>query len=149
MKSISRLIAAGALATCVAVPAGISLAQSAPATHVEEAFSGSRLVFNGGTGLSNFTLRVAGPDGYQGEVYSARVLPTLRLEDHGRVPDGLYTYELTAATQERAVVASPRPSGSDGRPASAGVGFVGVSQNGSFRVADGRIVEIDQAAVER
>jgi hypothetical protein len=116
--------------------------------HFQERFSGSRLTFAPRAGLSNFTLTVAGPDSYRGQVFSARVAPTFRLADHGSVPDGRYTYEITAATTERRQMASLPPAGADGREGPARPGFVGVSQTGRFLVENGRIVPFDAALTE-
>jgi|TARA_R110002073_G_scaffold34954_1_gene102900 hypothetical protein len=114
-----------------------------------EQFIGSRLSFRTDPSLSNYTLRVTGPDGYQGQVQSARVAPTFRLADFGSVPDGLYTYEMTAATTERQVLATPPVAGADGRSGRATPGLIGTSMTGSFRVVNGQILQMDPAASER
>jgi hypothetical protein len=115
---------------------------------IEEDFSGTRLSFSADSALSNFTLNVSGPDDYYGQIFSARVVPSFRLADHGSVPDGIYRYQITAATPERVRRASPRPDGADGREPGAGPGFVGMSQSGSFRVVNGRILELDPTVEE-
>ena len=149
MKSVGLLatsiMAAGLLG-------GTAIAQQAriPAqAGFTEQFIGSRLSFNVDPSLSNFTLRVTGPDGYHGETRSARVAPTFRLADYGSVPDGLYSYEMTAATAQRQVLATPAVAGADGRSGRAQPGLVGTSMNGSFRVVNGQIVQMDPAASER
>lgn len=147
-------MAIATLAVNAVCGAGIAVAQPsamAPESryHVEERFAGGRLSFSADSGLSNFTLRVSGPDGYTGQIYSERVVPTFRLADHGSVADGLYYYEITAATPERARRASPQDLAFNGRdPGSSGGGFVGVSYSGSFRVANGRILELDTSLQE-
>lgn len=120
-------------------PAGDDAAQLDK--HFQERFSGGRLSFIPRAGLSNFTLRVTGPDGYQGQVFSARVAPVFRLADHGSVPDGWYTYEISAAMRETRRIAT----GED-RPAQAG--FIGVSQNGRFQIINGRIAPPDTDQTE-
>ncbi|WP_417476830.1 hypothetical protein [Maricaulis sp.] len=114
-----------------------------------EQFIGSRLSFTTDPGLSNYTLTVTGPDGYHGQIESARVAPTFRLADFGSVPDGLYSYEMTAATTEQQVLATPPVSGADGRSGRTRPALVGTSMSGSFRVVNGQILQMDPAASER
>lgn len=144
MKKISLLAAAPAILLTAPV-----LAQSADVARVEiqEEFAGSRLSFDSVSGLSNYTLRVSGPNGYFGQVYSDRTAPSFRLADHGDVEDGLYTYEITAATS----VYAPRPASEmgldNGRSAEARP-RVGTSRSGSFRVVNGQILELDPSVTE-
>lgn len=114
----------------------------------QERFSGTRLSFTPQAGLSNFTLRVSGPEGYEGQVFSARVAPTFRLGDHGTVVDGRYSYEITAATQQRQSRANLPAAGSNGRDGVSRAPLVGVSQNGRFQVVNGRITPFDSEATE-
>jgi len=116
---------------------------------LSENFNGTRLNFNTDSSLSNFTLRVSGPDGYHGQVFSARSAPSFRLGDHGSVPDGLYSYEMTAATPQLMRQASMPVPGADGRSAHARPGNVGTSMTGSFRVVNGQILILDSSASER
>ncbi|WP_203292328.1 hypothetical protein [Maricaulis parjimensis] len=115
---------------------------------IQEQVVGSRLRFDADPALFNFTLSVAGPDGYYGQVTSARVPPSFRLADHGQVPDGLYQFEMTAATPERRQSASPREAAYNGREPNSGTAYLGYSYTGSFRVVDGRIIEFDQSEQE-
>ncbi|WP_417482713.1 hypothetical protein [Maricaulis sp.] len=148
------LLAAVALATgMVMVPAmaqrPATLTQGELPRDVTPQFIGSRLSFNADSSLSNFTLRVSGPQGYTGEVTSARVAPTFRLADFGSVPDGLYTYELAAATTQQLVRATPEIDGANGRSGGARPGLVGTTTTGTFRVLNGQILQQDSAATER
>lgn len=145
---VSRLAILAMAAGSALVFSSVGEAQSAPSAQMEEQFAGTRLSFAPNPDLSNFTLRVTGPDGYAGQVFSPRVVPSFRLADHGSVPDGLYTYEITAATRERVRRASPMQASANGRAPGAGTGFVGMSQSGSFRVVNGRILELDRDAEE-
>ena len=139
-KSILMLAAVGA----------IGLAAPAAANDVEVELSGTRISLDQASarGLSNFTLRVVGPNGYIAEVFSRRSAPSLRLTDYGDLADGEYAYEFTAATQERRQWAVRRQSSDNGRSGNAQPGFVGTQQSGSFRVLDGRIIVIDANASE-
>lgn len=143
------LTASLGLVTTPSVMAQVSEADEVTTTQAfQERFNGGRLAFTPRAGLSNFTLRVSGPDGYEGQVFSARVAPTFRLADHGSVPDGRYRYEISAATRERRAVASLPAAGADGRDGPAQPGFIGISQNGRFQVANGRIVPFDDTVTE-
>lgn len=138
--------------TCLALAAvgTMAIASPAMANDVEVELSGTRISLDQSTarGLSNFTLRVIGPDGYVAEVFSRNSAPSLRLTDFGDMPDGQYSYEFSAATQERRQWVSRRQSMNNGRSGNAQPGFVGTQQSGSFRVLDGRIVVIDTNATE-
>jgi hypothetical protein len=149
MKSL-RLLAASLL-TAGLVSAAAVAQQPRPAAQpgLTEQFVGSRLSFSVDSSLSNFTLRVTGPNGYHGEVQSARVAPSFRLADFGSVPDGLYTYEMTAATAEQQVLATPSVPGADGRSGRARPALVGTSMTGAFRVVNGQILQMDPSASER
>ena len=155
MNYLRLLLASTALAMFFVVMTAPSVNAQASASGEEtvgqafqERFNGGRLAFTPRAGLSNYTLRVSGPDGYQGQVFSARVAPTFRLADHGSVPDGRYTYEITAATRERRTMANLPPAGADGRDGPAQAGFIGISQNGRFQVMNGRIVPFDDSVTE-
>ena len=51
--------------------------------------------------LSNATLVVSGPDGSITDLAAAKGTPTFHLRDAAPVVDGVYRYELTAATTEK------------------------------------------------
>lgn len=51
--------------------------------------------------LSNATLVVSGPDGYITDITAQKGTPTFHLRDAAPVIDGVYHYELTAATDEK------------------------------------------------
>lgn len=116
---------------------------SAETLRATEQFTQTRLAFSVTGTFTNYTLTVSGPHGYYAQAYGARTVPTLRLADQGEVPDGLYTYQLTAATdryQEQVGTVNQLNNGRDNttqRPR------VGASASGSFRVRDGRILEFD------
>ena len=88
---------------------------------------------------TNYTLTVAGPHGYTARAEGRRSPPTLRLSDHGETPDGVYTYHLTAATNQIAPQARRVDQRENGRSAGAGVPRIGAALSGGFRVVDGRI----------
>lgn len=111
-------------------------------------FSGGRIYFDSNPTYFNFSVSVSGPSGYYGRVYSERRAPSFRLADFGDVEDGVYTFEITAATQEVMRQSSREPAGYNGRDASAGQPRVGVSFSGSFRVENGEIRIFDESEQE-
>lgn len=125
-----------------AVP-GFSSAQGSSNTaeaDISVRMTGTRLYFEADPDYFNYTLRVTGPNEYVGEIFSARRPPSFRLGDHGSVADGIYRYEISAATREYATFATPRAPGADGRSASSQQPRVGVVTGGSFRVLNGQIL---------
>ena len=116
---------------------------------IQEQLVGTRILFNADPSLSNFTLSVTGPNGYHGSVSSARVAPSFRLADHGEVLDGIYQFEISAATPERRRNATPQQAAYNGRDPRAGsTAYLGYTYSGAFRVVNGRIMEFDQAEQE-
>ena len=93
---------------------------------------------------TNYTLTVAGPQGYQARAEGRRSPPTLRLSDHGETPDGVYTYSLTAATNRVALQARRADHAVTGRQPGAGGPRIGASMSGHFRVVGGRIRVFEQ-----
>jgi len=117
---------------------------------IQVELSGTRVSVDRSTtgGMSNFSMRVTGPDGYLAEVFSRRVAPSLRLTDYGSLPDGVYSYEITASTSVRERRASTPRVGQHGRSGTQQPGFVGTSQQGTFRMLNGQIVIADANASE-
>ena len=86
---------------------------------------------------ANVTLTVAGPGESYARAFARRGAPPLRLRDFGPVDDGLYTYELTAASDQ---LLRARRGLDDGRERDAVRLRKGVSASGSFLVVRGQIV---------
>ena len=61
--------------------------------------------------LSNATLKVGSPDGSQVDVFAASGTPTFHLRDITPISDGVYRYELTAATDEMIPIKNQLDSG--------------------------------------
>ena len=136
------------VSSVLAVSAFVSAPAVADDVRVE--LSGTRVSLDQSTarGLSNFTLRVSGPDGYIAEVFSRSAAPSLRLTDFGQLPDGRYVYELTAATQQTQRQVGRLRSGENGRSGVAQAPRVGMQQDGYFVVQNGRIVQFDPTETE-
>ena len=86
---------------------------------------------------ANVTLTVAGPGDFYARAFARRGVPSLRLRDFGPVDDGLYSYELTAASDE---FLRARRGLDDGRDRDAPRLRRGISATGSFLVVRGQIV---------
>lgn len=109
----------------------------------EPRFAGERLVFTVSGAYTNYVLSVAGPESYYAQIQGARSAPTLRLRDHGAVPDGLYQWQLSAATNRTVPGAARTDQTSNGREPGAGTPRIGAQTSGAFRVEDGRIMIFD------
>lgn len=87
--------------------------------------------------LSNATMVVTAPDGKLTRIEAASGTPVFRLQG-GPVLDGVYTYELTAATDKRTPIINPINNGrGDAAKTTVAVSY---ATNGSFTVYRGVIV---------
>ena len=89
LKLLSSFLAAGTLA-----------ASSIWAADVEVRLQAGALSFSGGSGFSNARLLITGPNDFEAEETASRGLPTFRVRG-GRMKDGFYQYNLSAATDEK------------------------------------------------
>ncbi len=94
------------LAIVVAVMASAVLA--APPQPVE-AHNTNTIWFENWEGLSNALLKVVTPEGEIEEVFAAKGTPVYRFEK--KPSDGLYRYELSAATEERRKISNKIDNG--------------------------------------
>ena len=123
-----------------------------PATSAEEQYYGDvvRIVLAGR--VHNTTLTITGPADYYAWAYAEEGIPTVQLSELGTVADGIYIWQITAATDELIEV---RDDGSRGAPSSRSTergvssgdlrrGTVtinkGTAESGSFRVQNGVIL---------
>ncbi|WP_146591334.1 hypothetical protein [Puniceibacterium confluentis] len=93
--------------------AGLSLglaAAAAAATDPVQQHNSSAVWFENWTGLSNATLVVVAPNGKITEIYAASGTPVFEL-DRAEAQDGVYRYELRAATEEREAIINPSDDG--------------------------------------
>jgi hypothetical protein len=89
-------------------------------------------------GTTNATLRVSGPNGFYMQTFSRSGSVALQLGAAGRLPDGLYHYEVTAATAQR--VPNPNRMMGSGRADEPAMVSVGTLRFGTFNVKNGAIV---------
>ena len=123
---------------------GACLADDLKAT---ERFSGSAVAFDLQGSYSNATLTVSGPNRFHASASAKSGAPSIDLRRVGAVDDGQYTYQLAAATDEKATVRTTLDNGRSGAGASAAP-LKGVTASGTFQVKGGAIVKRDPAARE-
>ncbi|MFT6660864.1 MAG: hypothetical protein ACJA0K_000846 [Maricaulis maris] len=140
------------LSLLLVVPASGAIGQARSAAAdagLSARYAGSRIYFDADPTYFNITVSVSGPNGYHGQVFSERRAPSFRLADFGEVADGLYHFEMTAATQTYAAEPSSREqAGYNGREPTAQRPREGVSFTGSFRVENGQVLVFDDADQE-
>ncbi len=127
-----------------------------PALSAEERFSGDVVQVVLAGQVFNTTLSVAGPGGYYAQAYAKAGMPMIKLSQHGPVADGIYIWQVTAATDELIEVRnkglpSHRSSSSSYRRASPGMITInkGTAESGSFRVSNGSILPKSNASEEK
>lgn len=92
--------------------------------------------FVAGASYRNGTLTILSDTGFTRSIYAPNGVPSFA--SLGRLPDGDYTYQLSAASNQLVRVAAPQ---NDGRGAAAtDVVRQGASQSGTFQVRGGAIV---------
>lgn len=94
------------------------------------------LWFENWIGLGNATLVVSGPDGKVSQVFAKEGTPVFEL-GRGEVLDGIYRYELKAATEETVKIVNPIDNGRGDPATSRQAPFY---MNGSFTVSRGVII---------
>ena len=93
--------------------------------------------------LGNAVLTVSGPNDYQASAFAKAGEIVIRLDGEGKLEDGVYTYELTAASQETKRIRNPIDNGrgDDQR----GEVRIGVRVSGAFPVLDGKAMPPQEA----
>ncbi|MEX0343968.1 MAG: hypothetical protein AB3N20_03530 [Rhizobiaceae bacterium] len=103
---------------------------------------GSEVRVNLGADLSNATLTIGGPNGYYAATSSERGSLSIDLIKTGGTADGVYTYEVKAATSETIKILNPVDNGERGARRGgldAGTSYVPAYTFGSFRASGGII----------
>ncbi|MDA7426922.1 hypothetical protein PGB28_00520 [Primorskyibacter aestuariivivens] len=119
----------------LAAAGGVVLATALAAEPVEQ-HNSNAVWFENWTGLSNAQLVVAAPDGEITTVEASSGTPLYTLPQRD-VQDGIYRYELTAATDEKVRVVNTTSNGRDTTPTMEPKPFV---MNGHFVVDRGVII---------
>ncbi|MEI2384546.1 hypothetical protein [Breoghania sp. JC706] len=102
-------------------------------------FSAATVGFDLGGDYRKVTLTISGPNGFSVSAQSERTAPVINLRKFGKVEDGRYSYQLTAATSKRIAVRSQLDNGR-GDSAKNEL-YAGVGTSGSFLVKDGVIYQ--------
>lgn len=101
--------------------------------------------FENWTGLTNATLKVVAPNGQITEIFAASGTPVFQLSG-GEILDGVYRYELSAATAERETIVNPIDSGrGDTQSDTVAIGY---NLNGVFSVSRGAIIAPEEVNEE-
>ncbi len=127
-----------------------------PVFSAEERFAGDVVQVVLAGQVFNTTLSIAGPDGFYAQAYAKAGSPMIKLSQHGPVADGLYIWQVTAATNEMIEVRdeglrSGSSNSSGYRRASPGTITInkGTAESGSFRVQNGAILPKSNASEEK
>jgi hypothetical protein len=138
MRQVRILAAAAAVALAFSSP---SLASERLAAGVS--LSGTTVKVTLPSGYSNAKLSVAGPDGRVLSASAKSGGTAIDLGGKNAMGDGVYNYEITAATPEKRSVKVTETNGRDVKPDMQGEISVQVSDqaSGTFVVEGGRIVD--------
>ncbi len=124
-----------------------------PVFSAEERFSGDVVQVVLAGQVHNTTLSIAGPGGYYAQAFAKAGSPMIKLSQHGKVADGIYIWQVTAATDEMIEVRdeglrSGSTNNSGYRRASQGMITInkGTAESGSFRVQNGAILPRSNAS---
>ncbi|MCP5074297.1 MAG: hypothetical protein GY947_13545 [Rhodobacteraceae bacterium] len=89
------------VAACVLA---VVCATSVSASEPSQQFNANELWFEGFSSYSNATLTVTGPSGFRTTVYSETGTPVFSLQSADELSDGRYSFELSAASEEKVAV---------------------------------------------
>ena len=136
MKGRLRCLGWG-LAALVSVSATAKPEVKDKAPLASAAMNGTYIDFQAKQLLSNATIAIAGPNGFNLTVKGENRVPDINLLDYGELPDGEYNYEISATVGPKRLV---KDTMNNGRGDNDFV-YVGtaVYQYGHFRVVDGQI----------
>jgi len=109
---------------------------------VDRNFAGTAVTLQAKGAYHDYTLSIAGPNDFHTVLTAKDRVPPVDLRRLGAVQDGVYTYHLTAATDERV---NSHDQLDNGRDARASAPLKSVATSGSFRVQGGQIVKPDAA----
>lgn len=134
-----------------ALAAGLTLATQVLAADPVQQNNTNMLWFENWTGLSNAMLRVADPDGYITTVTAGEGTPVYQLDPENTL-DGVYRYELRAATDEKVRNRDYDPDRADQAiNANAAEEYINVPfyRTGSFVVERGVILRPEEMETEK
>ena len=132
----------------VALAAGLALPNPCLADDLiaGELFTGTRVGFELKGAFRHVSLSISGPRDFHVSAEAQRRAPTIDLARSGPVEDGLYTYQLHAATDDKVKSRSTLDNGRDAKERDET--SRGIAASGIFRVRNGAIVPVDRNARE-
>ncbi len=137
---IWKSIFAGIIAVCLSGPSWAISDADEVKLKAFGTLAGSEVSFSLGGVYSHTTLTIAGPGGFFAKDYSKSGSTSIDLLKKKATADGVYTYEITAASSETVTIRDPQNNGR-GR-ADRATRKRGVSATGTFVVKGGLIVEM-------
>jgi len=136
-----------ALTLAAVLAAGLSTASLADDDIVAKRdAAGTKIAFLLKDGFSDAMLTVAGPNEFSGMAFAKHGAIAIDLRQFGPIDDGVFAYQLTAATKEKVAVRTPRDNGRITPPRER---TKGASTSGTFRVVDGAIALPEAQKPER
>jgi len=128
-------------ALSLTIAAGLAAVTAAHSAEVEARLQAGSLSFSGGSGFTNASLLITGPDDFEAEETASRGLPVFRVQG-GRMKDGFYQFTLSAATDEKVKIkrAIDNGRGSGARDYT----LKPFNLSGMFEIARGTIVPLDE-----
>jgi hypothetical protein len=140
MQRIRRAITG----TIMSVIAAAVISTAAIAAEPVQQHNSNAVWFENWIGLSNASLTVAAPNGKITQIFAKTGTPVFELS--GEVQDGIYRYELTAATEEKVEIVNAIDSGREGeQPAEMAKPFY---TTGHFVVSRGVIITPEEIEEE-
>lgn len=125
---------------------GISTSTAVFANEPVQRTNTTTLWFENWGALSNATLTIVGPEDTHTTVFTPSGSPKFSLIDIAPVTDGIYSYELTAATGEKVTIKNPIDNGRG--KAAKKERLRPFQMNGSFIVSRGVITEKEEITEE-
>lgn len=104
---------------------------------IKEQFGGTQISFASNGSNSNSTLSISGPDGFSFSKASDGGTPSVDLNQHGNLKDGIYHYEITTNTGPLVLVQDKMNNGRGEN--NSHYARKGVTKSGHFRVVNGQI----------
>jgi len=133
------------LAPFLALSLTLFLAAPIQAAEPVQQHNSNAVWFENWTGLSNATLKVVAPDGKITEIFAPNGTPVFQLSGRD-VLDGVYRYELNAATDEKETIVNPVDNGRGA--AASNSRAKPYAHNGHFIVSRGVIVTPEEIKEE-
>jgi hypothetical protein len=123
---------------CSFFAGALAMATPAWAADPSQQNNSNAIWFENWTALTNATLTISAPNGARSEVFAASGTPVFQLPTRD-VADGIYRYELSAATKEKAKIINQIDNGrGEAAQDSAAVAF---RTSGHFVVSRGVIIQ--------